>query len=60
MNSETNISSRLQKGKMDGEMNFLAIISRITNPRLAEVIEEFDETISFLFDPVEEKTEEQP
>ena len=45
---------------MDGEMNFLAIISRITNPRLAEVIEEFDETISFLFDPVEEKTEEQP
>ena len=46
------------EGKMDGEMNFLAIISRITNPRLAEVIDEFDETISFLFDPVEENTDE--
>ncbi len=43
---------------MDGEMNFLAIISKITNPRLAEVIEEFDETISFLFDPIEDKTDE--
>ena len=35
---------------MDGEMNFLAIISRKDNPRLKMVIEQFDETISFLFD----------
>ena len=46
------------EGKMDGQMNFLAIISRITNPRLAEIIEEFDETISFLFDPIEDKSDE--
>ena len=32
------------------EMNFLAIISRKDNPRLNMVIEQFDETISFLFD----------
>ena len=35
---------------MDGEMNFLAIISRKDNPRLNMVIEQFEETISFLFD----------
>jgi len=39
---------------MDGIMNFLAIISRRDNPRLPQAIEEFDETISFLFDPPEE------
>lgn len=39
------------EGKMDGVMNFLAIISRRDNPNLSKVIEEFDETISFLFDP---------
>ena len=39
------------EGKMDGQMNFLAIISRKDNPMLAMVIEEFNETISFLFDP---------
>jgi hypothetical protein len=48
------------EGKMDGEMIFLAIISRITNPRLPEIIEEFDETISILFDPIEEKSDELP
>lgn len=35
-------------------MNFLAIISRKDNPNLPQVIEEFNETISFLFDPPEE------
>ena len=39
------------EGKMDGQMNFLAIISRKDNPMLAMVIDEFNETISFLFDP---------
>lgn len=43
------------EGKMDGQMNFLAIISRKDNPMLAMVIEEFNETISFLFDPPEEQ-----
>ena len=38
------------EGKMDGQMNFLAIISRKDNPRLSLVIEEFNETIAFLFD----------
>jgi hypothetical protein len=31
---------------------FLAIISRMDNLNLQLVIEEFDETISFLFDPI--------
>ena len=39
------------EGKMDGQMNFLAIISRKDNPNLSQAITEFDETISFLFDP---------
>lgn len=42
------------EGKMDGIMNFLAIISRKDNPNLPQAIAEFDETISFLFDPPEE------
>jgi len=41
------------EGKMDGQMNFLAIISRKDNPMLSIVLEEFNETISFLFDPQE-------
>ena len=41
------------EGMMDGMMNFLAIISRKENPTLTKAIEEFDETISFLFDPPE-------
>ena len=44
------------EGKMDGVMNFLAIISRKDNPHLPQAIAEFDETISFLFDPPEEST----
>ncbi len=39
------------EGKMDGQMIFLAIISRKDNPNLSQAITEFDETISFLFDP---------
>ena len=35
---------------MEGQMNFMAIISRKDNPRLQDAIEEFDETVSFLFD----------
>ena len=45
---------RTAEGKMDGMMNFIAIISRKDNPNLPMVLEEFDETISFLFDPPEE------
>ena len=37
---------------MDGQMNFLAIISRLDNPNLQLVIEEFNETVSFLFDSI--------
>ena len=35
---------------MDGHMNFVAIISRLTCPYLPQAIEEFSETISLLFD----------
>ena len=42
------------EGKMDGMMNFLAIIFRKDNPMKEIVIEEFNETISFLFDTTEE------
>lgn len=42
------------EGKMNGQMNFLAIISRRDNPNLPQAIAEFDETISFLFDSPEE------
>lgn len=38
------------EGKMDGQMNFMAIILRKDNPRLQQVFEEFDETVEFLFD----------
>ena len=44
------------EGIMDGQMNFLAIISRKDNPMLQIVIEEFNETVSFLFDPQAEIT----
>ena len=45
-----NFIIKTAEGIMDGEMNFLAIISRKDNPRLNMVIEQFEETISFLFD----------
>ena len=38
------------QGKMDGQMNFMAIIIKRDNPRLQQVIEEFEETINFLFE----------
>ena len=38
------------EGKMDDQMNFMAIISRKDNPRLQQAIKEFEETICFLFD----------
>ena len=38
------------EGKMDGQMNFAAIIARLTCPYLKRAIEEFSETISLLFD----------
>ena len=38
------------EGKMNKQMNFLAIILRKDNPRLKQAFEEFDETIAFLFD----------
>jgi len=38
------------EGKMNGQMNFMAIILRKNNPRLQQAFEEFDETVSFLFD----------
>ncbi len=40
---------RSAEGEMEGQKNFMAILSRVDNPRLAEVIEEFDETIALLF-----------
>lgn len=38
------------EGKMDGQMNFMAIISRKDNPNLQYALLEFEETIAFLFD----------
>ena len=38
------------EGKMDGQMNFMAIILRKDNPRMHQVFKEFDETVAFLFD----------
>jgi hypothetical protein len=35
---------------MEGQMNFMAIISRKDNPRMQEVIKEFEDTVSFIFD----------
>lgn len=38
------------EGQMEGQQNFIAIISRKDNPRLQKAIEEFEDTISFIFD----------
>lgn len=38
------------EGKMDGKMNFMAIIGRLDNPRLQQAINEFEEAVDFLFD----------
>ena len=41
---------RTAEGKMDGEENFAALFIRLTNPRYHDVIEEFEEITSILFD----------
>ena len=38
------------EGKMEGQLNFMALFSRKDNPNLPHAVEEFDETVSFLFD----------
>ena len=38
------------QGKMDGKMNFMAIISRLDNVRLPQAINEFEDAVAFLFD----------
>lgn len=38
------------EGKMDGQTNFMAIISRRDNPKLQIAIQEFEETVAYLFD----------
>ncbi len=37
------------EGKMDGQDNFMALIVQIDNPRLAQALEEFEETADILF-----------
>ncbi len=41
---------RTAEGKMNNQMNFIAIIMRNDNPRKEMIINEFDETVRFLFD----------
>lgn len=41
---------RTAEGKLEGQDNFMALISRLDNPKLQQAIREFDETISILFD----------
>ena len=38
------------EGKLDGHKNFMALFSRKDNPRLEELLDEFNETIALLFD----------
>lgn len=38
------------EGKMDGKMNCMAMISRKDNPNLQRAVQEFEDTVSFLFD----------
>lgn len=38
------------EGKMDGKMNFMAIIGRLDNPKLLQAIKEFEDAVDFLFD----------
>ena len=39
------------EGKMEGQDNFMALIAQADNPRLAQALEEFEETAAILFDP---------
>ena len=41
---------RTAEGLLDGIMNFTALLSRKDNPRLKELLAEFEETISIVFD----------
>ena len=41
---------RTAEGLLDGIMNFTALFSRKDNPRLKELLAEFEETISIEFD----------
>ena len=41
---------RTAEGKLDGVQNFTALFSRKDNPRLEELLAEFEETISSVFD----------
>ena len=38
------------EGKMDGKMNFMAIIGRLDNPKPLQAIKEFEDAVDFLFD----------
>ena len=38
------------EGLMEGQMNFMAMISRKDNPNLQRAVQEFEDTVSFLFD----------
>ena len=40
---------RTAEGKLEGQDNFMALIGQIDNPRLAQAIEEFEETAEILF-----------
>ena len=40
---------RTAEGKLEGQDNFMALIAQSDNPRLAQVIEEFEETAGILF-----------
>ena len=39
------------EGKLEGQDNFMALIAQVDNPRLAQAIEEFEETADILFGP---------
>ena len=41
---------RTAEGTMEGQMNFMAMLSRLDNPHLADAVEEFDETVALIFD----------
>ena len=48
---------RTAEGRMEGQQNFMAIFMRTDNPRLQQVLDEFQETVSLLFDsPTEPAT----
>lgn len=40
---------RTAEGKLEGQDNFMAILSRLDNPKLSLAIEEFNETTALLF-----------